>query len=207
MVVFDATVLSLLLWPEARPPDDPNTGKKVTRCKERIEFLVQTLHSKRETIIIPTPVLSEVLVVTGEDGLAYVPIFQKSTTFQLAAFDTLAAIELAEINRQARVAGDKKSGTDAPYQKIKIDRQIVSIGKVAAAHTIYTNDTSLSTFAAKAGIKTIGVHELPLPPESAQIDMMDMLAAQEPKKDEPDPDEMEDDKNEDTEDVEEGPDK
>lgn len=166
MVVFDATVLSLLLWPDAKAPHDPDTGELVADCKDRMEFLVATLHEDKETIVIPTPVLSEVLVVTGEDGLAYIPILQKSTAFDIAPFGTREAIELADINRKAD--GDKRSGSDEPYQKIKIDRQIVAIAKVAGAHTIYTNDKGLGTFAKEADIKTIGVHKLPLPPESGR---------------------------------------
>ena len=122
--------------------------------------------------------------------------------FNIASFDTRAAIELADINRKAD--GDKRSGTDEPYQKIKIDRQIVAIAKVAGARTIYTNDKGLRTFAREAEIKTTGVHELPLPPEKAQSDFMELLENQQREEDEPQPDEIEADEDE-KEDDEEGP--
>lgn len=62
MIVFDASILLFLLAPEARPPNDPKTGQPVTRCKERIEHLIATLERDRTKVIVPTPVLSEVLV-------------------------------------------------------------------------------------------------------------------------------------------------
>lgn len=62
MVAFDATIMSLLIYPNSKAPKDPS-GKPVTRCQERIEHLIQTLQEKKEKILIPTPALSEVLVV------------------------------------------------------------------------------------------------------------------------------------------------
>jgi hypothetical protein len=43
MVLIDATTLLLLLDPDARPPRDPATKKPLENCKERIEFLIETL--------------------------------------------------------------------------------------------------------------------------------------------------------------------
>jgi hypothetical protein len=140
MVVFDSAVLTLLLWDQARPPLDPATGKPVERCKERMELLVNALHKTKQTILIPTPVISEVLTVSGA-GLRYLAILQKTAVFRIEPFDTRAAIELAEMNKVHLAAGDKKAGIDAPWQKIKIDRQIVSIARVAGAKTLYTNDS------------------------------------------------------------------
>lgn len=185
MVVFDTAVLTLLLWDSAKPPIDPSSGKPVERCKERMELLVEQLHQNRETIIIPTPVLSEVLVVTGPEGLEYVYILQKASVFRIEPFDTRAAIELAELTRTALKSGDKKSGIDASWEKIKLDRQIVAIAKVSGATTIYTNDRRLANAATRAGLTVIGVHELPLPPEERQADLIKLLEEQGGKADEP----------------------
>lgn len=178
MVVFDSAVLTLLLWDRARPPVDPETNKPVDQCKERMEFLVSRLHKDRDTIVIPTPVLSEVLVVVGSDGLEYVFALQKTAVFRIEPFDTRAAIELAEINRSAMKSGHKKSGISAPWARIKLDRQIVAIAKVAGAHTIYTDDLDLGTFAKMAGLHVIGVRELDLPPENRQADLMKLLESE-----------------------------
>lgn len=62
MVVFDTSVLLLLLYPDINGPIDPNTGEETINCAQRIEYLIQQLDNSNEKIIIPTPVLSEILV-------------------------------------------------------------------------------------------------------------------------------------------------
>jgi hypothetical protein len=107
-VVFDASILVLLLDPEARPPTDPSTDEPVRACKERIEYLISTLERNRTKAIIPTPVLSEVLVRAGEAGPAYLEELSRSAKFKIVPFDTRAAVELAALTREAIDAGDKK---------------------------------------------------------------------------------------------------
>jgi hypothetical protein len=57
MVVFDATILMLLLRPNAGQPTD-SSGQPITQVQERIAHLLQTLEKNRTRIIIPTPALS-----------------------------------------------------------------------------------------------------------------------------------------------------
>ena len=59
----------------------------------------------------------------------------------LVALPAPSPLELAEMNKVHLAAGDKKAGIDAPWQKIKVDRQIISIAKVAGAKTIYITPT------------------------------------------------------------------
>lgn len=191
MVVFDAATLTLLLWDEADPPLDPTTGKMVDQAKTRVDLLVQTLHKARTKILIPAPVLSEVLVQAGPAGLQYVEVLQKAAVFRLEPFDTRAAIELAEMTREALDAGDKKAGVDAPWQLIKFDRQIVSIARVAGARTLYTDDEKLSNFARKSKLNVIGIHELPVPALAAQTDML--AALESARTEQPDEAELEED--------------
>jgi len=177
MALFDSAMLTLLLWDGARPPLHPDTGVSVTNCKERIAHLVSSLHKSKQRILIPTPVLSEVLVVSGGSGLKYLEIIHRSPVFRVVPFDTLAAVELAELNRAALQAGDKKGGVDSPWQKIKLDRQILSCGRVVGAKTLYTDDCQLATFASRLGMNVVRVHELPLPDSTKQLDMLESLHA------------------------------
>jgi len=64
MVVFDATMLLLLLRPNSGRPRD-SAGNPVSQVEERIAHLVQRLERMRTRIIVPTPALSEVLVHAG----------------------------------------------------------------------------------------------------------------------------------------------
>lgn len=57
MVVIDASILLLIL--------EENVSASVHRARERVEYLIDTLSKTGETIIIPTPALSECLVHAG----------------------------------------------------------------------------------------------------------------------------------------------
>jgi len=66
MVVFDSSVLLLVLDPNAKAPNDPDTGKPLEKAAERIRYLIENLSTAKEKIIIPAPVLSEVLVYADD---------------------------------------------------------------------------------------------------------------------------------------------
>ncbi len=168
MVVFDSSVLLLLLQPNASSPVDPDTGEPVESAKERVKFLLQRLENDGIKIIIPTPALAEVLVYAGQAGAEYLDIFNGSMVFRIESFDERAAVELAAMTAEALAGGDKFGGSDAPWQKVKFDRQIMAIARVAGATTIYSDDKSLRGLATDVGADVIGVGELPLPPQKAQ---------------------------------------
>jgi predicted nucleic acid-binding protein len=186
MVVFDSVVLTLLLNEHSDAPEDPATKQPIYRAHDRIGFLVDYLAELGEQILIPTPVLSEVLVVAGSAGLQYVHELQQQAVFEIRSFDTIAAIQLAQITKAALDSGDKKSGVPAPWQLIKIDRQIVAIASAAGAHRIYTNDDKMRAFAYRAGIEVVPIQDLPLPPEPAQMTMDFVAPVRPPPGDEPD---------------------
>jgi predicted nucleic acid-binding protein len=169
MVVFDTTALSLLLRPGTRPPIDPATGQPVAYAQERLASLVESLQKSRTVVIIPAPVLSELLVKAGTAGPGLVNAIQRSSAFRVAAFDTRAAIELAQMTNAALLtAGDKREASAAPWNKIKFDRQIVAIAKVHGATAIYSDDGHLITFAEAAGIRCVRVADLPVPESARQ---------------------------------------
>lgn len=168
MAVFDVSFLILLLHPDANPPKDPETGKPVENTRDRIEHLVKTLENKKEKVIIPSPALAEFLVKADKAGADYLRIMESNRFLQVSSFDKRAAVELAVMTREALNQGDKKGGSDEPYQKVKIDRQIIVIAKAAGEKTLYSNDVALKTFAESAGIRVVTVAELDPPPESTQ---------------------------------------
>ena len=171
MAVFDSTFLVYLFDPDANPPNDPNTGNPVSHLKERIDHLVAEIERSKDKVVIPTPCLSEYLIKAADAGVDRLQFLQSKGVFQLAEFGTLAAVELAHMNRAAIESGDKKGGLEAPWQKIKLDRQIVAIAKVAGEGVIYSGDPQLHAFAAEAGIKAVRVDQLEIPPEAAQVDL------------------------------------
>ena len=170
MIVFDASVLLLLLNPETPPPKDAATGQPVTRCKDRVEYFVAQLTKQREKIIIPTPALSETLIKAGEAAPQYLDIMRDSRFFQVSPFGPTAAVEAAELMRQ-RIArfGTLKGDVPDSRAKVKFDLQIVAIARVTRATTIYTDDDGLQKLARSIGITAQGVASFPLPPENPQM--------------------------------------
>lgn len=169
MVVLDATTLLYLLDPNAKAPTDPETGQAVTDVKERVEHLVSTLEKERQRVVVPTPVLSELLVRAGTAGPEYLETLNRSARFLIADFDQRAAVEVAAATREAIDSGDKRGGSAGPWAKIKFDRQIIAIAKVAGATTIYSDDADIARFAKGAGIAVVRIQDLPLPPQDAQM--------------------------------------
>ena len=169
MIVFDASVLLLLLNPETLPPKDVATGQPVARCKDRIEYFIAQLTKQREKIIIPTPALSEALIKAREAAPQYLDIMRNSRFFQVSPFDTTAAVEAAELMRQ-RIAklGTLRGDALDSRAKVKFDLQIVAIARVTRATSIYTDDDGLQKLATSLGITGKGIASLPLPPEDPQ---------------------------------------
>ena len=137
MVVVDATILMLFFRPDAGVPTGPG-GAPIDFPKERIEFLIEETEKAREKVIIPTPVLSEVLVRAGPTASQkIVEDINRYSAFRIESFDARAAIEVAAMTRAALDDTGKKRGkATGPWAKIKYDRQIVAIAKVIGATAI-----------------------------------------------------------------------
>ncbi len=171
MVVFDASMLLLVLDPNAKSPNDPATSAPVEKAAERIEYLIETLTADREQIIIPTPVLSEVLVLAGSAMLSYIEFLEKQVAFRIAPFDQKAAVEAAIALSDAIKRGGHRvdaANPDATKTKIKFDRQIVAIAKAEGAHSVYSDDEDVHRYAKLANLQAYRTDELDLPPDDPQ---------------------------------------
>ena len=168
MGVFDATTLLLFLEPDAGAPLDPATNEPVTNAKARIDHLIETLERRRETIVIPTPALSEVLVHANDAGPGYLEILNTTRCFRIEPFDQRAAVELATMTREALQEGNLRAGTQATRAKLKFDRQIVAIARTQNETTIFSDDHDIATLAEPLELQVIPVHALRLPQDGTQ---------------------------------------
>jgi len=165
MVIFDTTTLLLLIVPTDKVRVVSRDGRHIVDAKERLDHLIATLAKERTKILIPTPSLSEALVNCGDATRVIVDRLTKSSAFRIEPFGTRAAEEAAIMYRDAMANGlGKRGGAEGDWQKIKVDRQIVAIGKVHGATTIYSNDRDIRALAPVAGMSIVGIEELPLPP-------------------------------------------
>jgi hypothetical protein len=157
VVVFDTTALLLFINPNCPPPNDPKTGVPVTRCRDRVEFLVKTLSEARVKIGIPTPVLAEYLIGVGPKKQEYLTQFLSNSAFLPLPFDEKSAVELALCTESGVKLLDIKA-------KVRFDRQVVAIAKTNAATALYTGDENQAVFARTCGVNPIMIWEIPLPP-------------------------------------------
>ena len=89
-------------------------------------------------------------------------------------FDQKAAIEAAIATRDALNRGGLRvdaTNPDVTKTKIKFDRQIVAIAKAEGAHSVYSDDDDVHSYAQRAGLKVFRTADLDLPPENPQMAM------------------------------------
>lgn len=170
-VLFDSNFLLLVLQPGVPAPLDPATGTPLSHCEERINYLVRQLSKSRTDVLIPTPVLTEVLCLAGAAKAQYIQQLQQAP-FSVVPFDVRAAIDCAEL--LAAHFGNKTNGKAKPpgkpgaRDKVKFDRQIVAIAKSRQVEAIYSDDEDVVKEAARVGIKVVRSHELERDPATRQ---------------------------------------
>lgn len=147
----------------------------------KLDYLVERLEKQKGTLQIPAPALSEYLVNANQAGLAIVQALERKAGIEVAAFDTVAAYECAQLNAAAQGRGDKRDGNSQAWQKIKIDRQIVAIAKARGAKLIISDDEGVKEAAARVGISVLKVDELEFP-DSARQQSFPAIDLPKPKK-------------------------
>jgi predicted nucleic acid-binding protein len=169
MIALDAGVLSLLIYSKSSVPKDFRTGNEIEHAKERIDGLVRDTERDDDSIVIPTPALSEALVVVAPNVQRHVEELESQSCFKVRPFGTRAAIEVALRVKQSKDTGDKKEGFERQWDKIKYDRQIVAIAKVEGVSTIYSLDEDIHKHGKLWGIAVRSVSDLPLPQKQAEL--------------------------------------
>lgn len=168
ILAVDSSALALLVNPAAIPPDDPNTSEPVAHTRERVEFFIGSL-TAADTLIIPTPVLAEALVRAEEGAPGLLEALGGVARVKVRPFGERAAVETAVMTREAIAAGDKRSGSDAAWQKVKVDRQIIAVARVEGATRIYSDDKNLIGFARRLGMDAFSTWDLPLPETESNL--------------------------------------
>lgn len=164
IAVFDTSTLIYLLRPDTPAPLRKGTQVRVDQCQARIEHLLADLQRSKATIVIPTPTLSELLVMSGEAGPDWLRILTTTRYFRPAPFDVLAAVECSIMAKDRMSAGRPASVSRA---KAKFDEQIVAIARIERASIIYSDDEDIRALVGDS-ISVRGIEDLPLPPAEAQ---------------------------------------
>lgn len=140
------------------------------RTLARLDHLLETLSKEGGLIVLPTPAVSELLVRTDSGTAAWLAAVQRRSSVKVVPFDIRAAAECAFIHRLATGAGGKRKGSKVgePYQKIKVDRQIAAIARVAGSDLLVTDDANLIEVCKFIGLATKRVDELDMPASASQ---------------------------------------
>ena len=170
-VVFDTGILLLIIEPRIGVPNDPRTGTPVSHAQERVQHLLEELDKNRTTVIIPSPVLAELLVRETDSFAKYQEILSLTRVVEVSPFDARAALEFAMTFGAEIRGGPTRSPIPTSKPTAKFDWQIVAIAKSRNASHLYTTDDRLKRRAESVGLAASLLHELSLPPEAAQVAM------------------------------------
>ena len=164
MVVFDANFLAFLLQEDHPPIEHPRTKEKMGDMKRRIQHLLVGLQETKTKILIPTPALTEILTIFADKTGEIIRELEQSYGFEIVPFDTKSAIEAGMFFYSARKQGDKRGGSQRAWQRVKFDRQIVSIAKAHGATGVYSTDGEVLEMARQLNMEGIDIWDLRDPP-------------------------------------------
>ncbi|RXT52469.1 hypothetical protein B6S44_16970 [Bosea sp. Tri-44] len=160
MIVVDANFLVLLLDPGAMPHLD--------RGRERVEFFIQELTRQRTEIVIPAPVVAEIVAGRIDRIEEIAATLIQSRFFTVQPFDAVIAIETGEMIKKAQDRIPAAERLPGWRVKMKYDAMIAATAKVRRAKAVCTDDAGLRAHLRDSGIEIIWIDDLPLPPEDSQ---------------------------------------
>jgi predicted nucleic acid-binding protein len=166
--LFDAGFIYILFDDRARVPRDAKGKPVVDRAQDRIDFLVQTISDRRDKIILPSPALTEFMLLAVDRYRDYLAIIRRKAVFEIAGYDEPEAIEVVEHWLKFGEGKKLKPGTAETWAKLKYDRQIAAIAKTRRVECIYSTDSDLEKYADELNIKFCNLIHLPLPPTEQQ---------------------------------------
>lgn len=134
----------------------------------KIKNVLAHLDRCKGVMVVPAVALAEFLVHADAAAEEILGFLDRKRSVRVVPFNTLCAVELAELEKAAVATGDKRGGSKAPWQKVKLDRQIVAVAKAHGATLILSDDTGVRRFAVACGMGAVCVEELPVPDEARQ---------------------------------------
>lgn len=172
VIVVDANFI--IAYCSAKTPADD---------RARIEYFIECVEKSKSKVVFPMVAIAEFLVGADLAGVEFLNTLDRKTHIVMADFNRAAAFELAQLDRAAIGSGNKKDESEEPWQKIKIDRQIVAIGKALGAQLAISNDKNVRNNALRVNIQALTIQDLDLPDSARQMHLVPpVLPAQKGKK-------------------------
>ena len=159
MIIFDANILITLA-----------TAEETDEVYERLAGLVQGLVAAKTIIGVPAPAWAEFLCGTDMATAGIINATKKRSAIRVLAYDEVSAFETALIHRDAMATGKKRGASQAAWQQVKVDRQILAIARQHSVKTIYTDDDNMIAEATRLGIDAIRPIDIPLKSKQNHLD-------------------------------------
>lgn len=161
-LLLDNNILIQILAPNATGLTDPDSREELDRLADRADELVAEVDRIGAVMVIPTPVLSEFLIGVDNNRIQeYLDILNGSTCFEVASFDTAAAIECAQLPSRNEL---RQISPGQEAKKLSYDRQIVSIALAYSVDEIWSHDISLRNIATSKGLIVKSLADIKPPP-------------------------------------------
>lgn len=170
-IIFDTNILvqAITGMKDGCKLSNPEDGAEVLDPMRRVEALIDLVESSGGAIIIPTPVLAEYLVgIDKKDHQTHLRMIQRQSCFEIASFDEIAAIECAQMPSIKELKHMMKSDT---ANKVKFDRQIISIAKALNVDEVWTHDKGVFNRCKEMGIVVKSLADIDPAPIQVLIDM------------------------------------
>ena len=139
-IVFDTNILvqAITGTKDGCKLTNPADGSDITDLDRRVDALIDYIETNGGKIIIPTPVLAEYLVgIDKKDHQMHLNLIQRQSCFEIVSFDEIAAVECAQMPSYKELKAMMASDT---ANKVKFDRQIISIAIAVNADEVWTHD-------------------------------------------------------------------
>lgn len=143
--------------------------------RARIEGFIERAEKAKSKIVFPMVAVAEFLVGADLAGIEFLNTLEKKSYIHLADFNKAAAYELAQIDRAAIGAGNKKDESEENWQKIKTDRQLVATGKSLGAKLVISNDKGVRNNALRIGMESMQIQDLELPESAKQMHLVPLV--------------------------------
>ncbi|MBT9291454.1 type II toxin-antitoxin system VapC family toxin [Prosthecodimorpha staleyi] len=159
MIVVDANFLVLMFDHDAMP--------HIPRGADRIRHYIDILTSDRQTIVIPTPAISELVVGRLPRLNEIITEIRRQRCFKIQDFDQPIAIETGIIIDATFRRRSETPPVDS-RNAFKYDAMIAATARVLGADAICTDDRGYGKWVDGTNIAVRKIADLPLPPQPAQ---------------------------------------
>lgn len=176
-IIVDTNILICLM--KKNSPTDNLLGADGFAAVDNVELrskaLLDHIENSGGTLVLPAPVLAEYLIgIDGEKNKqAHTQLILSMSCFEILPFDELAAIECSSLPSPNEFKQFIKSeiNSNATANKVRYDRQIISIAKANNIDEIWSGDKEVSSKSTEFGIEIKSLLDMPPISLSEQINL------------------------------------